>query len=100
MDDFFTELYQHLNNDNIQKTTNFLLFYIDDLLEAHEYEKCDSILATVDVSKIPSVLMLSFLAITNSYKEDLPSRSILFNKIESWISETAPEKLDMMRRFK
>lgn len=65
---------------NIADATDQIFQTFDSLLNKGKFAECDSILASVDVSKLKSPLIRSFLTITMPAKEHLPFRVKFFNE--------------------
>jgi hypothetical protein len=82
---FLEEVYD-LGTQNLQAATDKVFDTIDRLLCEGRDEVCDLILASVDVARLPTALMRSFLTITAAAKESLPARRGLFLKIEREMS--------------
>jgi hypothetical protein len=71
-----------LGQRDLQAATDKVFDTIDRLLCEGQEEVCDQILASVDVARLPTALMRSFLTITAAAKEKLPARQALFREIE------------------
>ena len=56
--------------------------YINNLLVEGHFETCDRILGEVDIARIPTVLMVSFLTITAAAKAKLKNRRRFYKLVE------------------
>ena len=67
--------------------------FLDRVLCDGFFAVCDEILSKVEVEKLPTPLMRSFLSITAPAKKKLPSRAALYKGIEKrMLEERGPEK--------
>jgi hypothetical protein len=74
---FLEEVYD-LGQRDLQAATDKVFDTIDRLLCEGREGLCDEILASVEVGRLPSALLRSFLTITAPAKERLPSRPSFF----------------------
>lgn len=65
---------------DLQGATDRVFDYIDRLLSAESFGVCNAILGRVDVLKLPSALLRSFLTITDAAKEKLPARRAFYDQ--------------------
>jgi hypothetical protein len=79
---FLCDVYSLASLNNTEAATDLIFEYIDDLLSKGMFAVCDEILRNVDVDKLPTSLMRSFLAITGVAKHRLSWRRPLYLKIE------------------
>jgi GNAT superfamily N-acetyltransferase len=84
---FLEEVYELARVNDLESATDRIFDFTDRLLCDGYFSACDDILRTVDVDKLPTALMRSFLSITAAAKEKLPSRPALFLKIEQKMIE-------------
>ncbi len=87
IDSFLEEVYRLAKIDDLDGATDRIFDSIDRLLCDGQFDVCDEILRTVDVEKLPTTLMRSFLSITAPAKQKLPSRSALYVKIEQKMND-------------
>ena len=78
----FLENIYTLGQECLEKATDCLFDHIDTLLRDNKTAQVNRILESVDVDRLPTALMRSFLTITAAAKEWLPSRLQLFKQIE------------------
>jgi len=90
---FLNEVYS-LSQIAEMDTAGFKIYdFLDRVLIDGFFAVCDEILSKVDVEKLDTRLMDSFLAITAPAKKKLPSRAALYEKIEAkMITLRGPEK--------
>lgn len=81
-----------LNLDNIDNATDHIFDRFNLLLLEDRYIECDMILSQLDLSKLPTTLMRSFLTITAPAKDHLPSRNKFFNDVFSIFSALKGEE--------
>jgi hypothetical protein len=80
---FLSEVYR-LSQLGDTDTAGFKIYdFLDRVLIDGFFAVCDSILSKVDVDKLDTKLMRSFLSITIPAKRKLPSRALLYKKIEA-----------------
>ncbi len=84
---FLEEVYWLASIDDLDGAGDRIFDFIDRLLCDGSFDKCDTILRCIDVEKLPTALMRSFLSITAPAKGRLPSRPALFRKIETKMLE-------------
>lgn len=89
-----------LVEQNKQKLVNGVFFLFDDLLEEGRYTEVNSLLESIEVEKLPSAVMLGIVAITRSYKEDLPSRNKFFDQVLEWTTKFNPDLIKSIERLK
>jgi hypothetical protein len=75
-------------------TAGFKIFdFLDRVLIDGFYTVCDDILSMVDVEKLDTKLMRSFLSVTAPAKLKLPSRAALYKRIERKMTQLrGPDK--------
>lgn len=81
-EDFLETVYSLVSLNDIESATDRIFDHIDKLLCEGAFVVCDEILRRVDVEKLPTPLMRSFLTITAAAKNKLPSRKALHQEIE------------------
>lgn len=80
---FLSEVYR-LSQFGDTDTAGFKIYdFLDRVLIDGFFAVCDSILSKVDVDKLDTKLMRSFLSITIPAKRKLPSRALLYKRIEA-----------------
>jgi hypothetical protein len=80
---FLSEVYR-LSQLGDTDTAGFKIYdFLDRVLIDGFFAVCDNILSKVDVEKLDTKLMRSFLSITTPAKKKLPSRAVLYKKIEA-----------------
>lgn len=77
---FIEEIYSLCDAVEIEKATDRIYLYIDDLLLQGKFKQCDDLLPFIDVTKIPSTLMRSFLVATYAAKNKLNNRKNLYDR--------------------
>jgi hypothetical protein len=82
IEDFLDEVYRLASLNDIEGATDRIFDHIDRLLSDGAFIVCDEILRRVDVEKLPTALMRSFLTITAAAKDKLPWREALYQKVE------------------
>jgi hypothetical protein len=91
VDAFLQEVYTLAGHD-LQTSTDRVFDSIDRLLCDGSFDVCDLILRLVDVSRLPTALMRSFLTLTTAAKAHLPSREQLFARIrQEMMRQKGPE---------
>jgi hypothetical protein len=83
---FLDEVYELAQYD-LQSATDRIFDRIDRLLCDGREDICDEILSRVDVARLPSALLRSFLTITAPAKHSLPSRRPFFAKAYDEVSQ-------------
>jgi len=91
IDTFLKEVYSLSQTGNTD-TAGFKIFdFLDRVLLDGFFAVCDDILKTVDIEKLDTKLMRSFLSITAPAKKNLPARAALYKKIEKKLTELRGE---------
>lgn len=83
IEDFLDQVYSLIRINDTDSATDRIFDYVDRLLCDGQFVVCDEILRSVNVERLPTSLMRSFLSITAAAKSRLPSRGSLYRKIES-----------------
>lgn len=85
MSDFpwLTEVYDFVRQDNSHLAIDKLFDHVDDMLCAEDFESCDELLRTVDVSRLDNNLRMAFASITKAAATELPSRPQFLEKLKS-----------------
>lgn len=83
IDNFLDKVYLLSRLDKVDSATDLIFDYIDWLLRAGEFNTCNELLLRVDVEKLTTTLMLSFLTITAAAKSKLGARSDMYQRVES-----------------
>jgi hypothetical protein len=80
---FLNEVYR-LSQVSDTDTAGYKIFdFLDRVLIDGFFVVCDDVLSQIDVDKLDTKLMRSFLSITAPAKKKLPSRAALYNKIQN-----------------
>lgn len=88
---FLAEVYS-LSQIGDTDTAGYKIFdFLDRVLCDGFFAVCDDVLSMVDVEKLDTKLMRSFLSITASAKKTLPARAALYKKIENRMIELRGE---------
>jgi hypothetical protein len=87
IDAFLEEVYRLAANKDLDGATDRIFDFMDRLLCDGAFGLCDQVLRTVDIEKLPTAQMRSFLSITAAAKQNLPSRPALYRKIEEKMIE-------------
>jgi len=82
IDEFLEEVY-HLAAVDLQGATDKIFETIDRLLLEGAFTVCNEILRRVEVRRLPTALMRSFLTITAAAKDTLPARSAFYDQVLS-----------------
>lgn len=90
---FYHKINMYLNQNQKQKAINYLISTLDDLLEREQFNQCESVIDVVELEKLPIEFIISFLAITRPYREDLPERAIILSIYLSDKSRKLIEKI-------
>lgn len=81
MDEFLEGIYRLVELDDLQGATDSIFETIDRLLLEGRFAVCDEILRRVDMRRLPTALMRSFLTITSAAKDKLPSRHAYYEQV-------------------
>jgi hypothetical protein len=81
-DVFLEEVYALARANRIDAAADRVFDHIDRLLCDGDFAAVDAIVARVDVARLPTSLMRSFLTITAAAKTHLPSRPGLYDTIK------------------
>jgi hypothetical protein len=84
---FLDEVYALAGTSDLDTASDRIFDFVDRLLCDDQFDACDDVLEMVDVEKLPTTLMRSFLSITAAAKGKLPSRPALYRKIEQRMIE-------------
>ena|GEM_PF-5791653 len=91
--DFLEAIYSLAKTNETQHATDMIFYRIDKLLCKAEFEQCDGLLRQLDIRRLPTSLMRSFLTITYPAKDKLKSRTSLFASIrEEFIRQRGEAK--------
>lgn len=85
--DLLRQIYRLDAGGDLQAATDLLFDRVDKLLVGGAFDVCDKFLKRVQVERLSTSLMRSFLAITYPAKGRLASRPGLFSRIESRMRE-------------
>jgi hypothetical protein len=93
IDTFLAEVYSLAKSGDTDAAGYKIFDFLDRVLLDGFYSVCDEVLRKVEVEKLPTSLMRSFLSITAPAKRRLPSRVALYRTIERKMIELrGPEK--------
>ncbi len=84
---FLEDVYKLAEINDLDGATDRIFDFMDRLLCDGLFGVCDEVLRTVDVARLPTALMRSFLSITSAAKQKLPSRVALYRKTEKKMVE-------------
>lgn len=71
--------------------------WIDDLLSRGEFERVDSILESVDISRLDTPSSLGFLTLTTRAKDRMPNRQALFERMRQDLDDKGEETAAILR---
>jgi len=93
IEEFLEEVYRLAELNRLQEATDEVFDQMDNLLCGGAFTVCDEILKRVDVRRLPTALLRSFLTITAAAKEKLPARKAFYNKAFAEVTrQKGPEK--------
>lgn len=81
------ELYNLISNHQDNDATDMIFNTIDVLFIDKSFNECDKLLKDIDVRKLSTKAMRSFLVITYPAKEMLPSRQHFFCRVKNTMIE-------------
>jgi hypothetical protein len=81
IDDFLEEVYTLAGVDDLQAATDRIFDTMDRLLLRGAFTACNEILRRVDLHRLPTALMRSFLTITAAAKDRLPARKLFYKAV-------------------
>lgn len=81
IDDLLEKVYRLAALGDLQAATDKIFDTVDRLLLEGAFPVCDEILRRVDVQRLPTALMRSFLTITAAAKDKLPARKAFYNQV-------------------
>jgi len=87
IDQFLAKVYSLNDSGREEEAIDVVLGHFNDLLEAQRQDECDRILDRIELSRIPHVLMLSFLTITAGAKGKLKNREKFFHQVWQLIAD-------------
>jgi hypothetical protein len=82
-DEFLEGVYRLDALDETQLATFKVFDHVERLLHEGAFDVCNTLIERIDVTRLSSSLMRSFLTITLAAKDSLPSRTKLLGRIES-----------------
>jgi hypothetical protein len=83
IDEFLQEVYSLAVREDWQGATDQIFETVDRLLLEGAFTVCNEILRHVDVRRLPTALMRSFLTITAAAKDKLPARQAFYHQVLS-----------------
>ena len=89
-------LYQLVENGDTQRAADRIFERIDGLLERRAFADCDDLLNIVDVGRLDTFSLVSFLAASLAGAAELPSRPDLYRRTERRLRELAPDRADRL----
>ncbi len=81
IDEFLEEVYNLAAREDLQGATDKIFETVDRLLLAGAFTDCNEILRLIDLHRLPTALMRSFLTITAAAKDKLPARKAFYNQV-------------------
>jgi hypothetical protein len=90
--EFLEEVYRLNNEGTIEDATDLIFSTIDRLLCGNEFSAIDNILINIDIEKLSTSLMRSFLTITYAGKDHLKNRDDFYNIVEVKMKELKGEE--------
>jgi hypothetical protein len=92
VDDFLLEVYRLDASGDLQSATDKVFEYIDRLLVSKLFDVCTEILKRVNIERLSTALMRSFLTITFAAKDQIEERGAFFLRVEKeMIARRGPE---------
>lgn len=89
---FLDTVYDFSRRGKEDHAIDVIFEYMNNLLVERQFEACDRILGEVDIARIPTVLMVSFLTITAAAKAKLKSRRRFYKLVERLVAKERGEK--------
>lgn len=93
-----TEIYAHAERGDDEVAAELVFDEIDDLPTAGDLHGCNELLYTVDVERLNSNLLISFLAATFTVKDLLSGRACLLRRVEARLQQLAPDRVEALMR--
>jgi hypothetical protein len=98
-DEFFRELSELSDADEIDAGLDFAFDTIDDLLLDGRFTECNQLIANVDVTRFDPAILVGFLTITAAARDILDARPALVDAVRRRLAErTSPEELSSVMR--
>jgi hypothetical protein len=88
------EVYSLVESGNPEAAADLVFDNIDELLSAGDFPRTNELLQMVDVKRLDTNLMISFLAITLAAKSKLPSRAPLLRRVEARLIQFEPDRVE------
>ena len=89
---FLAAVYDLARRDEGDSAIDVIFQYMNSLLVEGRFEDCDRILGEVEIARIPTVLMVSFLTITAAAKTNLKNRGGFFKDVRRVVARERGEK--------
>jgi hypothetical protein len=83
IDEFLEKVYSLAGVGDLQGATDAIFETVDRSLQEGAFSACNEILQRVDVLRLPTAPMRSFLTITAAAKDQLPARKIYYDWVLS-----------------
>lgn len=83
---FLDTVYDFVKRQKEDHAIDVIFEYINQLLVERRFEACDRILGDVEIARIPTVLMVSFLTITAAAKSKLRNRRRFYKSVERFVA--------------
>lgn len=102
IEEFLDRIYMLCARHEPEEAADLVFARIDSILSAGEFEICDVLISKVDVGRLDSNLMVSFLMTTVAAAEKLPSRLGFVSKVETALRNIKGEQAaaNLVCRFK
>jgi hypothetical protein len=89
---FLSKIYGLSRAEETDRGIDHIFEYFEDLFEAARFDACDRIIQHVDLERVDATLMVSFLVITLTVKDRLPSRAWYYSHARSRLVEQRGEE--------
>jgi len=90
------DVYALVSEGNVDEAIKILYEHVDKQLISKDFNACNNLLMTIDVSRLDSNLLVVLLSITFSAKDELHNRRDLINRIESRLKVLAPDRFERL----
>jgi hypothetical protein len=81
MNDWFTEALELFTSGKREKTLDMVYDIVDNMLLSARFNEVDEFLSDVDVSRVPTVILVGILTITLPACDSLPTRASFFEAV-------------------
>lgn len=90
------EIYRCIEAKDIDQATDILFQDIDSLLSSGEFDLCNELIQTIDLSRFDTNLLVGLLSITHAAHDKLPYRKQLYTKIKQIFKLSEPDRVDAL----